>query len=80
MCTGRIARVLEVIFDSICSTSTVHVRGSASTRTGVAPAYMTASAQEMIVNVGIMTSSPGPTPSALTAISSAAVPLLTAIP
>ena len=47
---------------------------------GTAPASSTAPTHEMIVNVGRITSSPGSSPSAATAASSAAVPLLTATP
>ena len=46
---------------------------------GVAPSLITASALEIIVKFGIITSSPGPTPIALSAISKAAVPFDTAI-
>ena len=41
---------------------------------------MTASAQEMMVNVGMITSSPGSRSRQSTAIWRAAVPLLTAMP
>src|ERR1051326_4006526 len=80
MCTGMMARVRDVIFASICETSMHHVRGSLSTRTGTARASMTANAQEIIVNVGMMTSAPGSNLSAAIATSSAVVPLLTATP
>src|ERR1035438_6387515 len=56
------------------------VAGSESTRTGVAPACTMAAAQEMMVNVGIMTSSPGPRSRAVTAATRAAEPLQTAMP
>ena len=50
------------------------VSGSTSTRTGVAPTALTASAVAMKELVGTMTSSPGPMPSARSASSSASVP------
>jgi hypothetical protein len=67
-----IARVREVIRDSIALTSMFHVSASQSTTTGTPPSRDTAAAQEMIVNVGMMTSSPGPMSSAAAAASSAA--------
>src|ERR1700730_4993668 len=57
-----------------------HVSGSLSTTTGAAPARRMAEGHEMIVNVGSMTSSPAPRPSAATAASRAAEPLQTATP
>src|SRR3984893_2604362 len=57
-----------------------HVSGSLSTTTGAAPARRMAEAHEMIVNVGSMTSSPAPRPSAATAAARAAEPLQTAMP
>lgn len=56
------------------------VRGSGSMRTGVSPVESTAVAHEMIVNVGMITSSPGPSSSASTATWRAVLPLLTATP
>ena len=56
------------------------VLGSESTKTGLAPLFIIAKAQEIIVNVGIITSSPGPIFKAATAISNAAVPFEQAIP
>src|SRR5262245_37381170 len=57
-----------------------HVRGSESTNTGVAPAYMTACAQEMIVKVALSHSWRGLRSSASRASCRATVPLLTATP
>ena len=71
------ARVRGVIAAATCRGSMFQVRGSASTTTGVAPARTIAAAHEMIVSVGRITSSPGPSRSAVTATSSAALPLLT---
>jgi len=45
-----------------------HVNSSESTNTGVAPAVTIDCAGEIIVNVGSITSSPGPIPSALRSI------------
>src|SRR5215831_2019325 len=75
-----IARVRGVIFFSICLTSIHHVYGSLSTRTGVPPLYTIARAQEMIVNDGRMTSSPGLSSKHATASCKAVVPLDTAMP
>ena len=57
-----------------------HASGSESTSTGIPPALITADAHEIIVNEGMITSSPFFIPTAITAASSAAVPLQTAIP
>ena len=54
--------------------------GSASTKTGVAPCFIIEKAGEIMVNVGIMTSSPFVMPIAFTAMSKAAEPFATAIP
>ena len=70
-------RVRGVTRSAAARMSIVQVPGSESTSTGVAPVRTTASAQEMIVKVGMITSSPGPRSSASTAICSAAVPLHT---
>ena len=59
MCTGMIARVRDVTRDATCPPSMHQVIGSESTSTGVAPARTMASAHEMIVKVGMITSSPG---------------------
>ena len=70
----------SVMRASTWSTSIVHVCGSESTSTGVAPARTTGSAHEMIVNVGMITSSPGCRSSKATATCSATVPLASAMP
>ena len=57
--------------------SIVAVRSSTSTKTGVAPQKDMASAVAMKVLGTVMTSSPGPTPSASRAIQRASVPLPT---
>ena len=75
-----IAFVFEVIFSSIFSVSIVHVAGFASTKTGTRPYCMTAKGQEIMVNVGMMTSSPGLKPNTPIATSKAAVPEETATP
>src|SRR5678816_287426 len=80
MWTGMTARVRVVIFCSICATSMHHVWGSLSTRTGTQPRLITANAQEIIVKVGRMTSSPGSSSRQSTATWRATVPLLTAMP
>ena len=51
-----------------------------STTTGMAPARTTAAAQEMIVKLGMMTSSPAPICKAARATSIATLPLHTATP
>ena len=51
---------------------------SISASTGVAPTRTIAVKQEIQLHAGTITSSPGPTPSAASAHSSAAVPLVTA--
>src|SRR5262245_46153359 len=63
MCTGITARVWGVIFSSMRATSMFPVPDSASTKTGVAPHWVTAPGVATIVNVGTMTSSRGRTPS-----------------
>ncbi len=55
------------------------VSGTISHGTGVAPVAAIAWKQAAKVSEGVMTSSPGPTPSASSAMWSAAVPVLTAI-
>ena len=55
------------------------VSGSTSQKTGVAPVGGIASAEAQNVNDGTTTSSPGPTPSARSAIVIASVPLATPI-
>ena len=55
------------------------VSGRQSTKSGVAPAWLTASAVAMKVLTGTMTSSPGPTPAACSARRTASVPELTPV-
>ena len=57
-----------------------HVSRSESTSTGVAPVYRTAFAVAIIVNVGITTSSPGPSPKVARARWSDVVPFEHATP
>src|SRR2546425_13348645 len=80
MWTTIIARVRDVNFAATCSTSMFQVSEHASTTTGVAPARIIAAAQEIIVKVGRITSSPDCNFKAATATSSAAEPLQTATP
>jgi hypothetical protein len=68
-----IARVREEIAASTASTSMLRVSRSTSTNTGCAPTRNTTFAEAAKLNAGRMTSSPGPTPAASSAISSAAV-------
>src|SRR5437763_9269959 len=72
--TGMMARVRDVIFASISSGAMLQVTGSMSTNTGVAPSRTMTSAVAMKVNGVVMTSSPGLSPRAISAISSASVP------
>ena len=53
----------------------LNVASSTSTNTGVAPVSATASPVAQNVNDGQSTASPGPTPLAISTISSASVPL-----
>ena len=78
ICTGRTAFVLAVIFASIFSGSILYVSFSISANTGTAPIIAMASAVAKNVNGVVMTSSPGATPNAFSAITSASVPLFTA--
>ncbi len=73
-CIGRIARVRGVIAASISAGSILYVRGSMSTKTGVAPTMPMASVVATNVNGVVMTSSPGPMSSARSARCSASVP------
>src|SRR5438270_7196815 len=75
-----IALVLGVIRSAMRFAVVFQVSPSQSTSTGVAPDRTIAAAQEIIVKLGRITSSPGPKPSAATATSSAAEPLQTATP
>src|SRR5438034_4963101 len=80
MWTTMMALVRDVILSATCSGHMFQVEGSASTSTGIAPALTMAAAQEMIVKVGRMTSSPEFSWRAATAAVSAAEPLQTATP
>ena len=77
--TGRIAFVRSVIAASIRAGSIVNVTGSMSTKTGTAPTLLMDSGVAKNVNGVVMTSSPGPTPSARSPITSASVPEFTPI-
>src|SRR5262245_35142939 len=80
MCTTMIALVRLVIFAAISVGSMFHVSFWQSTTIGMAPARTMAAAQEMIVKLGTMTSSPGPIRRAARATSMATLPLQTATP
>ena len=58
----------------------VYVYGSASTSTGFAPRWVMTFAVAIMVNVGMMTSSPGPTPATYRASCSAVVPFVHEMP
>ena len=75
--TGMIARVFGVIAASIRRGSMLQVSGSMSTKTGRAPSSAITSAVAAKVKGVVITSSPAFTPSAISAISSASVPLET---
>lgn len=77
-CTGRTPTVRRVMALSTASVSRFHVSISQSTSTGVAPQYATALAVATYVKVGTITSSPGCTPSASSAMCSATVPFAVA--
>jgi hypothetical protein len=66
--------VRGVIARSVAARSSVYVAGSMSTKTGAAPAITTVVAEATNENAGVMTSSPGPTPSAVNVRRSASVP------
>ena len=78
-CTGMIAFVFGVIAASIAFGQILNVRGSISTKTGMAPTYLIASAVAINVNGVVMTSSPSPMPSAINAKCRASVPEATPI-
>ena len=80
MCTTMMAFVRGVTAASIFAGSMHHVSGSTSTSTGRAPARITTLAVTTMVKSGMITSSPGPTPSTSSARCSPVVPLLHAIP
>ena len=69
-----IALVRAVMAASSFETSILAVSSSTSTNTALAPSSTIISAVAMKVNGVVMTSSPGFTPSAISAISSASVP------
>ena len=69
-----IARVRDVITGSTSSARIISVTGSTSANTGRAPTRDTDPAVAKNENVGVMTSSPGPIPSAISETSSASVP------
>jgi hypothetical protein len=70
----------RVIAASILAGSMHQVSGSTSTSTGRAPASMTTLAETMMLKSGMMSSSPGPTPSTSIAMYVPVVPLEQAIP
>ena len=69
------ALVLSVMAASILVGSMLHVVGSMSTKTGLAPTIQIASAVAKKVLATVMTSSPGPMPSAMKDSQSASVPI-----
>ena len=75
MCTGMIALVRSVMAASIFEGSMQYVRGSISTNTGIAFWWRAHEADARNVNAEVITSSPGPTPTAARAMCRAAVPL-----
>ena len=77
VCTTMIARVCGVIFDSTSDGSRLN-DSSDSAMTGRAPFMTIELKQEYQLHAGRITSSPGPTPSAASAVVSAAVPEVTA--
>src|SRR5690606_56578 len=72
--TGMMALVRGVILASISDVSILQVSGSTSTNTGLAPSSTMTSAVATKVNDVVMTSSPGPMPSAIRDMSRASVP------
>ena len=75
-CTGMMQRTCGPIAAAISGAVSRPVSGSGSTRTGRAPARLTASAVAMNVLAGTITSSPAsaPTPSDFSTSTSASVP------
>ena len=73
------ARVRGVIAASSLLTSILKSSGETSTNTGLAPTKRMASAELIQVKGTVTTSSPGPMPSARSAISRLSVPLATVI-
>jgi len=76
-CTGRIAAVRGVTRASTCAGSSVRRSMSMSANTGVAPAIMMANAEYAAESGAVITSSPGPMPSARNASAIASVPVPT---
>src|SRR5262249_1853355 len=74
------ALVRAVTLAASKSGSRFHVSGWQSTTTGIAPARAIAEAQEIMVKLGKITSSPAPILRAASATSMATLPLLTAMP
>jgi hypothetical protein len=77
MCTGSKARVRGPIASATSAGSRAQVPGSRSTNTGVAPVRTTARAVAKAEFGVVITSSPGPTPSACNARVMASIPLPT---
>ena len=75
--TERIARVRGVMASSTFSGSRLSVSGSMSTNTGTAPSKSRTLDEATKLKGVVITSSPGPSPSARTARCKALVPLLT---
>src|SRR5258708_7956473 len=75
---GTTNLVFWVILSATWFMSIFQVSGSESTKTGVAPVYATALTVAIIVNVGRITSSPGPRSIVAMAKCSAEVPLVQA--
>src|SRR5574343_858776 len=75
--TGMMARVRGVIFAARPATSRLAVSASTSAKTGTPPASTMTSAVAAKVKAVVMTSSPGRRSIAISAISSASVPLAT---
>src|SRR6185436_10910961 len=73
--TGMMPTVRDVIFASTLAGSMVKVTGSTSTNTTRPPAWVIIAEVEIHECAVVITSSPGFTPSALTAIMMASVPL-----
>ena len=73
-CTGMMTFVRGVIAAESRSALTLKVSGSMSTKTGRPPRRETTPADAKKLNGLVMTSSPGPTPSAISATKSASVP------
>ncbi len=72
--TGMIALVRGVIFAAMPAGSMLNVTGSISTNTGMAPTRTMAPTVAKNVYGVVMTSSPGPMPSAIRQTSSASEP------